>query len=282
MLSSRDATKAYEALQAVCSESLRSLDALLAAIDWEDPSAVRAAQTAMQALVSRYGGLASKVAAEKYAAGQAADPLFEPVTWAGLGEGRAEKLDAMVASACRNIDGSEAGESRTRKALGAILDQSIREAMVDSTLENGLREQAVVQAQNTFYRYRAGQPRSRAATRRDRRPSGAFSGVYYGIEVRSPIPCDWCIKQASRGLAFLSEKAARSVLASAHKSCTCQVFAGTEPPQGYEEKLAQYKDWYANGVPANVDAERKAQWEETRKARREEERAAERAAGNSD
>ena len=47
-------------------------------------------------------------------------------------------------------------------------------------------------------------------------------------------------------------------------------------------KLAQYKDWYANGVPANMDSERKAQWEESRKGRREEERAAERAAGNSD
>ena len=283
-MSSSDATKAYEALQAICYDSGYRLNALLATIDWTDPKAVQAAQTAVQALVTKYGSVASKIAAEKYAAGQAVDALFEPVTWAGLSEDKAAKLNAMVANACKHAteDASELGKTKTRKALGAILDQSIREVMVDSTLENGLKEQAIVQAQNTYNKHRANQSRNRSVKRIARRASGGFSGVYYGIEIRSPIPCDWCITQASRGLVFLSEKAARNVLASAHKSCTCQVFAGTEAPQGYEKKLDQYKDWYANGVPEDVDAKRRAKWEETRKAKREEEKAAKAAAENSD
>lgn len=196
----------------------------------------RAMQAAAQAIVRKYGNVASAAALEYYRGlVEGGADGFEPDM------GDLAEYSPYVAESVRWAMGGETPDE-TAARLSQLTDFYVKRHATDTMVANALRD-----------------------------PMDA----YFARVPTGSTTCDFCITLASRGFVYATAKSA-GAFNSFHEGCDCQIVASREPGvSGYDSQLylEVYANKIARDTPDRMSTEARAFYErntEERKARRRE------------
>lgn len=223
-----DVWKYADALQKVSQQAKNDFLEAVKDVDFTDPTAAREQlQEIVQGIVDWYGLAAQDLGAQWF-----------------------EYCEELATQANPSQLVGDTGRYSTRSDVDKLVDQAI-DGTIDQQKLVELLQGVVVE--QTKRRARS-EIESRIAEKMQQDGiSGGRGGVKYGY-ARVPVgdTCAYCIMLASRGFDYWSEKTAKS---ASHDGCNCVIvpFHKADSIPGYEDKLASYKEQYADARKAVRD-----------------------------
>lgn len=224
----QDVWKYAHALEQVSQQAKADFLEAVKEVDFTDPAAAREQlQDVVQGIVDHYGLAAQELGAQWFEYCEELATQAHPSQLVG-DTGRYSTRSDVDQLVDKAIDGTIDQQKLVELLQGVVVEQTKRRAR--SEIESRITEK--MQQDGT---------------------SGRRGGVKYGY-ARVPVgdTCAYCIMLASRGFDYWSEKTAK---AASHKGCNCVIVpfheAGNIP--GYEDKLASYREQYAEARQAVRD-----------------------------